>query len=107
MPFSLPVLIALPFILAAAPGERPATLSDAPLIAWQAVERRLGADRPLRFGAVNVRTSQRTPGYVVCGEVVLRNGGAERFFVVVPGSFAVLERDGADLVTNYWRLNGC
>jgi hypothetical protein len=31
----------------------------------------------------------------------------ERFFVVVPGSFALLERDGSELIDKYWKLNGC
>jgi hypothetical protein len=58
---------------------------------------------------------------VVCGEVAERQpaerqtaerqaaetGPFERFFVVVPGSFAVLDRDGADIVDKYWTLNGC
>jgi hypothetical protein len=51
------------------------------------------------------------PGYVVCGEVSVRQaaeGGAfERFFAVVPGSFALLDRDGNALVDKYWKLNGC
>ncbi len=100
-------LAALPFLLAAAPGESPVTQSEAPMVARQAVERRLKDDGPLRFSEMTVRVSQKMPGYVVCGTVYLRNGSVERFFVVTPGSFAVLERDGAGLVAKYWRLNGC
>lgn len=98
---------ALPIALAAAPGDVPATQAEAPAIAREAVARRLGEEGPLRFRRLVVRASQRMPGYAVCGEVSLRNGRTERFFVVIPGSFAVLERDGAGLVSNYWRLNGC
>ena len=32
---------------------------------------------------------------------------SERFFVIVPGTFAVLDRDGKDLVDLYWRQNRC
>jgi hypothetical protein len=48
---------------------------------------------------------------VVCGEVAGRQsvdaGGFERFFVVVPGAFALLDRDGSELIDKYWNLNGC
>jgi len=51
------------------------------------------------------------PGYVVCGEVSARpraeERAFERFFAVVPGSFALLDRDGSALVDKYWKLNGC
>jgi hypothetical protein len=48
---------------------------------------------------------------VVCGEVAGRQPAEaerfERFFVVVPGSFALLDRDGSELIDKYWSLNGC
>lgn len=101
------VLGSLPVLLAAAPGEAPVAQADVPVVAKQALERRLKNDGPLRFGDMVVRPSRRMPGYAVCGEVALRNGRVERFFVVIPGSFAVLERDGSELLAKYWRLNGC
>lgn len=97
----------LPIVLAAAPGESPVTQAEVPIVAQQAVERRLRDDGPLRFGQMTVRPSRAMPGYAVCGKVTLRGGQTERFYVVIPGSFAVLERDGAGLVARYWGLNGC
>jgi hypothetical protein len=48
---------------------------------------------------------------VVCGEVAGPEAAEmerfERFFVVVPGSFALLDRDGSELIDRYWKLNGC
>ena len=114
------------FLLAAAPGEPPIPAHEVPDVAMAVVTRRLDKHVIPSFRGIVVRLSERMPGYVVCGEVAERQtpeqqsserltaerqaaetGPFERFFVVVPGSFAVLDRDGADLVDKYWSLNGC
>jgi hypothetical protein len=98
-------------VLIAAPGEPPVAERDVPDAAKAAIIRRLDKDAIPSFRRIVVKPSERMPGYVVCGEVAGRPaaqvGRFERFFVVVPGSFAVLDRDGSDLVDTYWRLNGC
>jgi hypothetical protein len=99
------------FLLAAAPGEPPVPAHEVPDVAMAVVTRRLDKHVVPSFRGIVVKLSERMPGYVVCGEVAERQtaetGPFERFFVVVPGSFAVLDRDGADLVDKYWSLNGC
>lgn len=98
-------------LLVAAPGEQPVAQGDVPKVAKAAVVRRLDADAVPSFRGVVVKPSAHMPGYVVCGEVSGRSaaeGSAfERFFAVVPGSFALLDRDGSALVDKYWKLNGC
>ena len=98
-------------LLVAAPGEPPVAERDVPDVAKAAVIRRLDKNVLPSFRRIVVKLSERMPGYVVCGEVSGRPaaeaGRFERFFVVVPGSFALLDRDGDALVDKYWRLNGC
>jgi hypothetical protein len=95
----------------AAPGEPPIAERDVPEAAKSAVIRRLDNNAVLNFRRVVVRHSERMPGYVVCGEVSRRQTQEaeryERFFVVVPGTFALLDRDGTELLDKYWKLNGC
>ncbi len=98
-------------LLVAAPGEPPVAERDVPDVAKAAVIRRLDKDAFPSFRGIVVKPSERMPGYVVCGEVSGRQpddaGRFERFFVVIPGSFALLDRDGSELVDKYWSLNGC
>ena len=98
-------------LLVAAPGEPPVAAGDVPEVAKAAVIRRLDADAAPSFRHVVVKASTHMPGYVVCGEVSVRPAGEgsafERFFAVVPGSFALLDRDGNALVDKYWKSNGC
>ncbi|HEY6259494.1 MAG TPA: hypothetical protein VIY51_27250 [Xanthobacteraceae bacterium] len=98
-------------LLVAAPGEPPVAERDVPDVAKTAVIRRLEADASPSFRHVVVKPSAHMPGYVVCGEVSAQQGPEagrpERFFVVVPGSFALLDRDGNGLIDKYWKLNGC
>jgi hypothetical protein len=98
-------------MLVAAPGEPPIAQGDVPDVARAAVIRRLDKDALPSFRRMVVKLSGRMPGYVVCGEVSGRHTPDarpfERFFVVVPGSFALLDRDGNDLIDKYWKLNGC
>lgn len=106
-------VLTIPFmmLLAAAPGEPPAAERDVPDIARTAVIRRLEPGSTPVFGRMVVKPGQRMPGYVVCGEFSEHNSGPrptiERYFVIVPGSFATLERDNKELVSKYWKLNGC
>ena len=98
-------------LLVAAPWEPPIAGRDVPDVAKAAVIRRLDANAFPSFRRIVVRLSERMPGYVVCGEVAgqqtVAAGRFERFFVVVPGSFALLDRDGSELIDKYWNLNGC
>jgi hypothetical protein len=98
-------------LLVAAPGEPPVAERDVPDVAKAAVIRRLDQNVPPNFRRIVVKLSERMPGYVVCGEVAGHEssdtGPFERFFVVVPGSFALLDRDGNALIDKYWKLNGC
>ncbi len=98
-------------LLVAAPGEPPVAERDVPDVAKAAVIRRLDKDVVASFRRIVVKASGRMPGYVVCGEVAGRQpaeaGRFERFFVVVPGSLALLDRDGNEIIDKYWRLNGC
>jgi hypothetical protein len=93
-------------LLVAAPGEPTVAERDVPDVAKAAVLRRLNAEEVPSFRRIVVKPSAQMPGYVVCGEVEAAKA-FERFFVVVPGSFALLERDGNALIDKYWRLNGC
>jgi hypothetical protein len=98
------------FLLVAAPGEPPIAERNVPDVAKAAVIRRLDKDDFPSFRRIVVKPSERMPGYVVCGEVLGHqpaDGRFERFFVVVPGSFAILDRDGSELIDKYWSLNGC
>lgn len=101
----------LALLLVAAPGEPPVALRDIPDVAKMAVMRRLERGSALTFGRITVKPSQYMPGYVVCGEFSEHNSRmrptTERFFVIVPGSFATLERDGEGLLDKYWNINGC
>jgi hypothetical protein len=98
-------------LLVAAPGEPPVAERDVPDAAKAAVIRRLDKTDFPSFRGIVVKPSERMPGYVVCGEVSGRQPADperfERFFVVVPGSFALLDRDGSELIDKYWSLNGC
>ena len=98
-------------LLVAAPGEAPVAEHDVPDVAKAAVIRRLDKDAFPSFRRIVVKPSERMPGYVVCGEISGPppddTGRFERFFVVVPGSFALLDRDGRELIDKYWTLNGC
>jgi hypothetical protein len=97
-------------VLVAAPGEPPVAERDVPDVAKAAVIRRLDQNVLPNFRRIVVKLSQRMPGYVVCGEVAGQSADAgqfERFFVVIPGSFALLDRDGNALIDKYWKLNGC
>jgi hypothetical protein len=98
-------------LLVAAPGEPPISGRDVPDVAKAAVIRRLDKNVLPSFRRIVVKLSERMPGYVVCGEVSGRQTADaarfERFFVVIPGSFALLDRDGNELIDRYWRLNGC
>jgi hypothetical protein len=98
-------------LLVAAPGEAPVPTPNVPDVAKVSVTRRLDKKASPSFRRIVVKPSERMPGYVVCGEVsewpTPDGERFERFFVVVPGSFALLDRDGNELVDKYWRLNGC
>ncbi|PZM09968.1 hypothetical protein [Rhizobium tubonense] len=105
------VLLASGILLVAAPGAAAPTVADVPAIARDAVARRL-EEPPGNFRIAAIKPSSRTPGYVVCGTIDRRStsggtGTPERFFVIVPGDFAILDRDGKDLLENYWSLNHC
>ncbi|AYG63844.1 hypothetical protein CCGE525_31985 (plasmid) [Rhizobium jaguaris] len=100
-------------LLAAAPGDALPTIADVSALAVAAVVRRI--DVPT--SAVHVLTakpSTRMPGFVVCGVVDGQPAdgsgdmqGTERFFVVIPGDFAILDQDGKNLVDTYWSANQC
>ncbi len=91
-------------LLVAAPGEPPIAAPDVSDVAKAAVIRRLEPTDFPSFRGIVVMPSERMPGYVVCGEVSGRQPEDperfERFFVVVPGSFALLDRDGSALIDN-------
>ena len=97
-------------ILAAAPGEPLPTKAEVPERVGQALARRLG-DELVSVHLDKVLPSQDLPGFVACGRATEKRGDqaetTERFFVVVPGSFAVLDRDGTSLVDLYWTRYGC
>ncbi|MDO1584486.1 hypothetical protein [Rhizobium oryzicola] len=108
-PFS--VLIASMVVLVAAPGEAPPTRADLSQRVEQALARRLDI-MPLATRITHVGENRNKSGFTVCGYAderagTARKGQTERFFVVVPGNFAILDRDGADLMDDYWRNAGC
>jgi hypothetical protein len=98
-------------ILVAAPGEAPPSYDRVPDIARAAIERRLDQG-DIQLISIQVKPSDTMPGFVACGIVAetfpdkTRNR-RERFFLVAPGNFAILERDGKELVDHYWSLNRC
>jgi hypothetical protein len=98
-------------LLVAAPGEPPIAEHKVPGAAKEAVIRRLDRNVWPNFRRMVVKPSERMPGYVVCGEVSDRLAADperfERFFVIVPGRLALLDRDGDELIDKYWKLNGC
>lgn len=106
------VLISASLVLAAAPGEPLPILDNVPSLAKAAVARRLQSP-PNNFHISNIKPSARMSGFVVCGttDVKSATGGSaaskERFFVIVPGDFAILDRDGSNLIDTYWSLNQC
>lgn len=96
---------------ASAPGEVPPSYEDVPAIARAAIARRIASEN-VDLQDLQVKPSDTMPGFVACGIAVegataSQRGRRERFFVVVPGSFAILERDGKELVDHYWSVNRC
>ena len=107
------LVIAGSILLAAAPGEALPTMADVPALAKAAVARRIEVP-PSAIHILAAKPSERMPGFVVCGRVdaASANGTAgaesgERFFVVIPGNFAILDQDGKGLVDSYWAANHC
>lgn len=97
-------------MLTAAPGEPLPEERDVPARVDTALAHRLGAE----LAAVRVEKiapSTDLPGFVACGRVSEDEQGSaqktERFFAVVPGNFAILDRDGGNLVDVYWKRYGC
>ncbi len=100
-------------LLAAAPGEAIPTMADVPELARAAVARRMDVP-PSAIHILSARPSERMPGFVVCGRVDGSRSdtdgsiaGDQRFFVVIPGDFAILDQDGKSLVDTYWSANHC
>ncbi len=97
-------------LLAAAPGEPLPEQRDVAGRVETALARRLGSE----FAAVDaekIAPSGDLPGFVACGHVSENASRSERrterFFAVVPGNFAILDRDGSSLVDAYWKRYGC
>jgi len=99
------ILATLQITLAAAPGEAPATRDDVPRLTQEALNRRLGV--AAKISDMRIRPSTRMPGFAVCGRVAASGKLAQRFFVVIPGAFAILDDDDRELVSKYWSLNDC
>lgn len=99
------ILASLQVTLAAAPGEAPATRDDVPRLVQEALSRRLGTAATI--SDLKIRPSSRMPGFAVCGRVATSGKQTQRFFVVIPGTFAILDDDGHGLVSKYWSLNDC
>lgn len=97
-------------ILTAAPGEPLPEQRDVAARVDTALARRLG-DELAAVEVEKVAPSADLPGFVACGRVSENEQGAgrrtERFFAVVPGNFAILDRDGNALVDVYWKRYGC
>jgi hypothetical protein len=111
MPATTALLAAGVLVLASAPGEAPPSYDDVPAIAKAAIARRIGT-ASVDLQSLQVKPSDSMPGFVACGIAIegasaTQRARKERFFVVVPGSFAILERDGKDLIDHYWSLNRC
>lgn len=102
------LVVAGSVFLAAAPGEAIPTMADVPALAKAAVERRVEVPASA-IHILSAKPSERMPGFVVCGRIDSSAGGGdgERFFVVVPGDFAILDQDGKSLVDTYWAANHC
>ncbi|MFB2565693.1 hypothetical protein [Rhizobium sp. IMFF44] len=107
------LVIAGSILLAAAPGEALPTMADVPALAKAAVARRIEVP-PSAIHILAAKPSERMPGFVVCGRVDTGTitdgagaGGGERFFVVIPGNFAILDQDSKGLVDSYWAANHC
>jgi hypothetical protein len=105
------IVLVIGFFSISSPGDRPFVAADVPEIAMAAVRRRLEKNTFSTFRNIVVKNSNQMPGYIACGEVAIterpnRPVKYEKFFVVVPGSFAVLERDGPIFI-RYWLANGC
>jgi hypothetical protein len=98
-------------VLIAAPGAAPPSYDQVPAIAKAAIERRLnGAGVDVQ--SIQVKPSDTMPGFVACGIAAetfpdRSRNRRERFFVIVPGGFAILDRDGKELVDQYWSLHRC
>ncbi len=97
-------------ILTAAPGEPLPQQRDVAERVSKALSRRLGPE----FEAVSaekIAPSADLPGFIACGRVSEKDEGGgrrtERFFAVVPGNFAILDRDGDSLLNAYWKRYGC
>lgn len=107
------LLMAGGILLAAAPGEAVPTIADVPALTKAAIVRRI--DVPA--SAIHILTakpSSKMPGFVVCGRIDGTPGEGsesapegERFFVIIPGDFAILDQDGRSLVDTYWSANHC
>lgn len=102
------LVVAGSIVLAAAPGEAVPTMADVPALARAAVARRIDAPASA-IHILSAKPSERMPGFVVCGRVDTSSvaGDGERFFVIIPGDFAILDQDGKSLVDNYWSANHC
>lgn len=97
-------------ILTAAPGEPLPQQRDVAARVDNALARRLGAELAT-VDVEKIAPSADLPGFVACGRVSENAQGAgrrtERFFAVVPGNFAILDRDGDSLLDVYWKRYGC
>lgn len=102
------LVVAGSILLAAAPGEAVPTMADVPALARVAVARRVDVPASA-IHILSAKPSERMPGFVVCGRVDTSFGQdqSERFFVIIPGDFAILDRDGKGLVDTYWSANHC
>lgn len=97
-------------ILTSAPGEPLPEQRDVAARVDAALARRLG-DTLFAVDVEKVAPSTELPGFVACGRVMENEQGdgrrSERFFAVVPGNFAILDRDGESLLEGYWKRYGC
>ncbi|MGG6894949.1 hypothetical protein [Rhizobium sp. BR 315] len=102
------LVVAGSILLAAAPGEAVPTMADVPALAKTAVARRIDVPASA-IHILSAKPSERMPGFVVCGRVDRASGAGdgERFFVIIPGDFAILDQDGRGLVDTYWSANHC
>ncbi|KAA1184370.1 hypothetical protein FP026_02970 [Rhizobium tropici] len=100
-------------LLAAAPGDAVPTMGDVPELARAAVARRIDVP-PSAIHILAAKPSERMPGFVVCGRRGPSAGDdagspnlGQRFFVIIPGDFAILDQDGKSLIDTYWSANHC